>query len=288
MMNTISSENFLRIGAVRYLNSKPLIEGLESHLPFSELRLDYPSLLADDLSEGLLDLALVPSIETIRHSGYKIVSNACVAACGPVQSVMLYSRVPLHNISRLALDAGSRTSAILVQILLARRFGITPEIELLPISHSVEECSADAVLLIGDRALHPPRERFNTSWDLGEEWFHQTGLPFVFACWVSPNNNCSDKVIAALNQSRDRGINSLEEIARSASQSLAVDKPIAYRYLRDHLSYHLGVAEKKGLQLFHEMVMEFDILSKAADFQQSSDSIDVGSHHFPLLRQKCA
>ena len=119
----------VRIGAVNYLNSKPLIEGLHELLPEAELSLDYPSRLAEDLEAGQLDVALVPSIEVLRHADYEIVSDACVATRGPVMSVKLYSRVPFGEIQSLALDAGSRTSAALARIMLQERFGVRPRLE---------------------------------------------------------------------------------------------------------------------------------------------------------------
>ena len=177
-------------------------------------------------------MALIPSVEYIRHAEYEIVSDACVATDGPVLSVMLYSRVPLHEIAHLALVAGSRSSAALVRILLAEQFRIHPEIEQLPLSYSIERSSADAVLLIGDRALHRPEETFCVSWDLGAEWFRQTSLPFVFACWVRRKNRCPEHVSQALNSSRDWGVKHLQQIAQATSRSHSIDSTKAYRYLK--------------------------------------------------------
>ena len=159
-----------RIGAVSYLNSKPLIEGLADRCPDADLLLEVPSRLADQLNDGQLDVALIPSVEAFSNPDYEIVSDACVATHGPVHSVKLYSRVHPGEIRRLALDEGSRTSAALSRIMLDERFGVRPELERLPLGCSVSETSADAVLLIGDRAMATPEERFHTIWDLGEEW----------------------------------------------------------------------------------------------------------------------
>src|SRR6266849_6119233 len=123
----------LRIGAVNYLNSKPLIEGLPELVPEAELVLDFPSRLADRLSEGTLDVALVPSIACLLAPHYEVVSDACVAARGPVLSVKLYFRTEPRHVRRLALDAGSRTSATLARILLAEHHGILPDLEPLPL-----------------------------------------------------------------------------------------------------------------------------------------------------------
>src|SRR5215831_14178958 len=112
----------LRVGAVNYLNTKPLIYGLDRIAPQAELVLDLPSRLADGLAAGRLDVALIPSIEFFQKPDYKIVSDACIACRGPVRSVKLFSRVPLERIKTLALDEGSRTSVALVRILLRERF----------------------------------------------------------------------------------------------------------------------------------------------------------------------
>ena len=127
----------LKIGAVSYLNSKPLIEGLGEISDRIELILDYPSVLADRLGRGELDAALIPSISCFQNPAYEIISDACVATRGPVLSVKLFSRVPIRNIRTLALDAGSRTSAALSQILLAERYQICPELEPLPLGNSM-------------------------------------------------------------------------------------------------------------------------------------------------------
>ena len=154
--------------------------------PQAELRFDLPSRLADDLAAGRLDVALIPSIEFFQNPDYTIVSDACIACRGPVLSVKLFSRVPVQQIRTLALDEGSRTSAALVRILLKERFGIA--------TRDWSRCrsaprwpmpAADAVLLIGDRAIHSPPGRFAEVWDLGDEWCRWAGLPFVFAMWVA-------------------------------------------------------------------------------------------------------
>src|SRR5438445_6751906 len=143
----------IRIGAVNYLNTKPLIYELPLLAPHADLILDVPSRLADRLGEGSLDVALIPVIEYFRAGSYSILPNIAIASRGPVLSVTLFSRVPWLEIRRVALDEGSRTSAVLAQILLRKRYGVRPEITELPLDRSAEEANADAVLLIGDRAM---------------------------------------------------------------------------------------------------------------------------------------
>src|SRR5215831_13432304 len=118
----------VRVGAVNYLNTKPLICDLEGLAPGIELVLDVPSRLADLLAEGRLDVALIPVIEYFRAGGYSVVPNIAIASRGPVLSVTLFSRKPWADIKRVALDAGSRTSAALTLILSRKRYNVTPEI----------------------------------------------------------------------------------------------------------------------------------------------------------------
>ncbi|MBS0202977.1 MAG: menaquinone biosynthesis protein [Planctomycetes bacterium] len=287
-MNTITTgrpaDGRLKIGAVSYLNSKPLIEGLPELLsPIADLRLDYPSRLADDLAAGQLDVALIPSIEYFRGLNYEVISDACVAAHGPVLSVKLYSRVPWGEIKSLALDEGSRTSATLARVMLAERHGVLPRLQPLPLDDRTVDSSADAILLIGDRAISPPAERFVETWDLGEEWFSWTGLPFVFAMWVarSPGNGRTGSVAIDalggtdllaeienfLSQARDRGIATLHDIARREAPLLGLSLPTTISYLSENLQYHLGSAERNGLRLFYELANGLGLAPDGVDLR---------------------
>src|SRR5262249_35033485 len=143
----------IRVGAVEYLNTKPLIYDLEKLAVNVELILEVPSRLADWLADGRLDVALIPVIGYFRAGGYTIVPNIAIASRGPALSVTLFSRVPWAGMRRVALDEGSRTSAALCQILLRKKYGVSPEVVPLPLNGVAEEADADAVLLIGDRAM---------------------------------------------------------------------------------------------------------------------------------------
>ncbi|MGH7136177.1 MAG: menaquinone biosynthetic enzyme MqnA/MqnD family protein, partial [Pirellulales bacterium] len=226
----------LRLGAVRYLNTKPLIFGLRELLPQAELLLDLPSRLADGLAEGTLDVALVPSIEYLRDPSYTIVSDACIACRGPVLSVKLFSRTPIEQIRALALDEGSRTSVALVRILLKERFDLEPRLLPLEIGAAVADVAADAVLVIGDRAMHSPGGgSFAEVWDLGDEWVRWTGLPFVFAMWVARAGFDARELAEALSAARDLGLANLETIAAAEGAPLGLSRPQCVSYLRDNL-----------------------------------------------------
>jgi len=250
----------VRLGAVSYLNSKPLIEDLQYLLPEAAIVLDYPSRLADALAADELDVALIPSVEFFRGSGYEIVSSACVAARGPVMSVKLYCRVHPGKIRRMALDEGSRTSAALVKVILADRYGVFPTSEPLPMESLTTDSSADAVLLIGDRAMHVPDEPFVEVMDLGSVWYDWTGLPFVFAMWVARIGCCPDEVKNALDAARDRGVRAVRRIAKSESPGLGLTERTAVTYLTKYLNYHLTSAERRGLDLFRELAGRQNLL----------------------------
>jgi len=255
----------LQIGAVSYLNSRPLIEGLEDLLPSANLVLDYPSRLADSLSNGSLDVALIPSIEYFRRPGYEVISDACVAARGEVLSVKLYCRVHPGNIRRLALDEGSRTSAALTKIILADRYGVIPQTERLRMESTTLDSSADAVLLIGDRAMHDPTESFVEVMDLGQVWNDWTGLPFVFAMWVARQEANTDGIDDILSHARDLGLARVAEIAAEEAPRLGLTQTVAHNYLTKNLHYHLTSAERSGLKLFCELAAQHNLVKPNVD-----------------------
>jgi chorismate dehydratase len=254
----------MRIGAVNYLNSKPLVWGLEQLAHESQVRFDLPSRLADSLAAGRLDVALIPTVEFFRSPSYAIVSDACVACDGPVLSVKLHFRVPPSRVRSVALDDGSRTSAALTQILLAELYGVSPRCEPLPIGSGLEATVADAVLLIGDRAVRPAAGTFREVWDLGEVWRKWTGLPFVFAMWIARPGIDTKEVAPLLAAARDGGVQHLDEIAAAATKSLDISREIALSYLRDNLHFTLGPQELEGLARFRELCIEHQLVSHSS------------------------
>ncbi len=255
----------LRVGAVTYLNTKPLIEGLRERLgDAGRLSLNLPSRLADDLVASRLDVALIPSIEYFRHPGLKIVSDAVIACRGPVWSVRLLSRVPVRDIRRLALDVGSRTSAAMVRTLLWERYGLKPETIDLGIEQTPESVDADAILLIGDRAMHPARGLYREIWDLGDRWCRWTGLPFVFAMWVAREGIDTDELGYWLEQSRDLGLSRLHEIAAREAPAHGLDAVDVQRYFAENLHFQLGDRERLGLEAFRSKADTLGLIARSA------------------------
>jgi chorismate dehydratase len=246
----------IHVGAVSYLNAKPLYYGLCDILSEVRLTMDVPSRLAEKLAAGELDVALIPSVEYLRgvNRGYEIIPGFAIAARGPVRSVKLFSRVPWESVNRLALDAGSRTSQVLARIWLDTAHGVRPPlVEELPLGVSALESTADAVLVIGDRAMRVPHESFREVVDLGEAWHRLTGLPFVFAFWVARGGVDLGELPAALEQSRARGLAAAGKLAQMHGQRLGLEFTTCYDYLTRILSYDLGEPELAGLRRFAAM-----------------------------------
>jgi chorismate dehydratase len=266
-IHTTPAVQSLKIGAVTYLNTAPLVRGLAELAPNATLSFDHPSRLADNLAAGRLDVALVPCIELARHPEWSIVSNACIGARGPVLSVQMLFRRPPAEVRSLALDEGSRTSAVLAQILLADIHGVRPRLETLPVEASPTDCNADAVLVIGDRAIQAPRETFIDSWDLGDRWLRWTELPFVFAVWAArPGVDCGG-LESALEAARNQGYRELEAIAGERSISMRLPYELVLTYLRDHLHFRLGPGERRGLDLYFRRAAALGLIPHAPKIQ---------------------
>ena len=159
---------------------------------------------------------------------------------------------------------GSRTSAALVQVLLKKRLGIIPELSPFPIGSDLSELDTDAMLIIGDRAMHVDKSDFQETWDLGQAWVEWTGLPFVFAMWTARADLDIElaPIAAALSATRDEGVRHLPEIAAKYASELGISEQEGEVYLRDHLYFYLGEQERQGLDLFRQYVDELSAVSQ--------------------------
>jgi chorismate dehydratase len=254
----------VRIGAVTYLNSRPLVDHLSALAPNATISMDLPSRLADRLVTGRLDVALIPSVEQLRHPDCVICSDACVACDGPVRSIKLYGRVPPERVRSLALDEGSRTSAALAQILFKELLSLEPAIERFPIGTALEDCAADAVMVIGDRGLRCPGGRFEFVWDLGDQWRGYCGLPFVFAMWVARPGVERQDLAPILSAARDHGLRRLPELAAQYGPAAGVSAADCLAYFRDNLRFHLGPRERRGLEAFARLARQHALVPTGA------------------------
>jgi chorismate dehydratase len=241
----------VRIGAVGYLNARPLTWALDRDPGRWAIRYDLPSVCARLLQAGEVDLGLTPSIEYLHAPDYRFVPGIGIGARGPVTSVAIFSKKPMADVRTIALDTSSRTSVALTRVLCHDWFEIAPAF--VPQGPSLEAMTAahDAALLIGDPALEADAAALGlTKIDLGETWLAMTGLPFVFAAWTGRAGAVTGDDVRALQAARDEGLADIEAIAAEYAPN---DPPRAARaaaYLRDNVRYGLGPEEVAGLQLF--------------------------------------
>jgi chorismate dehydratase len=255
----------VRVGAVSYLNTKPLVTYLGHRLPAaSRIELDLPSRLADRLQTGELDLALIPIVEYLRSceaTGYRIFSDACIACLGPVHSVRVFFRKPPIDVRTLAVDEGSRTSIALSCCLFHSRFGRIPELSPLAIDADPQKSEVDAVLVIGDRAMHPEEYHgFVENWDLGEEWYRETSLPFVFAVWAGREEEVDSTVAEALELARDEGVASIQRLAERFASTYRLSVPACRDYLGRHLRFTLTSEALHGAKLFYRQALSLGLV----------------------------
>jgi chorismate dehydratase len=279
-----------RLGAVGYLNARPLVYGLE-RLPRFDIRYDVPAECARLLHEGVVDVGLIPSIEYLRGGPYRMVPGLAIASRGSVASVALYTTRAIEDVRSISMDTSSRTSVALVRVLCARLYKIRPVIDARGPDLTDMLVHSDAALIIGDNALfldhtavRPPvrpvgegsldaagRRRSAEGGelpgiekiDLGDAWMAMTGLPFVYACWVGRPEAMTSGGIDALQQACRTGLANIDAIARDYFPASSEKQAIGAAYLRDNIKYHLGDEERAGLELFFRYAAETGVVPTA-------------------------
>ena len=236
----------IRVAAVSYLNTKPLIYGFEQGMLKEEMELEfeYPSIVAAKLLNGQADIGLVPVAVIPTLPEAHIISDYCIGTDGEVASVCLFSEVPIHDIKHIYLDYQSRTSVALLKILLKKHWNIQPE--LLDAKAGYEEMisGTTAGLVIGDRAFLQ-RKKSAYIYDLGTAWKELTGLPFVFAAWVA-NKPLPASFTNAFNDATGEGMKHIDEIvAQNPYPAYSLDT-----YYRVNINYRLDEEKRKALKLF--------------------------------------
>ena len=242
----------IKVGAVSYLNTKPLLYGVkrsEKLLEQIELIEEYPARIAAMLVEGTIDVGLVPVAVIPKLKEWHIITDYCIGAEGDVASVCLFSEVPIEQIKKVILDYQSRTSVNLCKILLKHHWKIAPGME----DASGEDYRAQikgttAGVVIGDRALEQ-RAVSRYIYDLAGHWKEMTGLPFVFAAWIS-NKKLPDDFIAAFNEANSVGFQHIPEI-------VAYNPFPAYdltKYYLENIDYRLTDSKKTGMKRFLELL----------------------------------
>jgi predicted solute-binding protein len=250
-----------RVCAVSYLNTVPLVWGLLHDPGLQEtfdLRFALPSECADQLARGEADIGIVPVIEMARQ-GLDYFPGTGIACHGPVRSILLISKVPFRDIRTLATDSGSRTSAMLSQIILAERFGVRPKVFSHPAELEDMLAKADAALLIGDAALRadPATLPYETL-DLGAEWVAMTGLPMVFAVWAGRKEVIRGAYGQAFLASCRYGLAHMDDMVRAESAARDFSEAVVRRYLTHHIVFELGERDYEGMRLYIQRALQLD------------------------------
>lgn len=244
----LESATMQRIASVSYLNSKPLIAGLDSTAGV-KLMLEVPSGLLACLREGRADAALLPVIDYQRLAGLTIIPAGGIGSDGPTLTVRLFGRVPIEQIRSLACDPESHTSVALARIVLSRRYGLRPEFVDL---RNADEDPTQARLLIGDKVVCEEPKGFDHQLDLGSEWKQLTGLPFVFATWMARGGTDHGSLYEILLEAKARGREATEAIVRQHAVPRGWPVEMARQYLTKNLRFDIGPRELEAIGLFHE------------------------------------
>ncbi|MCF6149964.1 MAG: menaquinone biosynthesis protein [Candidatus Kuenenia sp.] len=251
----------IKIGVVPYMNAKPLIYGLEQHKDSIELLFEVPALLPGMLNNDSIDVALIPSIEYFRNGNYAIIPDIAIASHGTVESVKIFSKVPIANIHTAALDKSSLTSHALTKIILHGRYHLTPRYTQCNDRYSISDTEADAVLIIGDNAIKIADNGYVTL-DLGQAWYEYAKLPFVYAVWVVKRGRKIPELNELLVNSKKVGIQHVEEIALSEANRLNLSFDTCFHYLTKAIQYDLDKEEIKGLKKFYQCAVAIELAPK--------------------------
>ncbi len=245
----------IRISAVSYYNTLPLIYGIlhSGLLTGYELDLNIPSVCADKLLRGESDLSLVPVGALPAFNSYRLISDYCIGAVGKVKSVVLLSNSSVHDLRTIYLDTDSRTSVNLARVLVKRLWNIQVEWKSLAQINPLLLGPGEGVVLIGDKTFKA-RPNFQFCYDLAEAWFELTGLPFVFAAWVS-TSPLPAEFLQQFEAALTWGVNHRKESMQLAT-NLMIGEDELLHYLENYISFQLDESKKKGLDLFLSFLKE--------------------------------
>lgn len=243
-----------RIACVSYLNSKPLIHGLDRQDDV-QLMLDVPAKLLPMLRDGLCDVAMLPTIDYQRMDDLIIIPAAAIGCDGPTLTVRLFSRDPIQCMTVLACDPDSHTSVALARILLKEIYGLWPE--LIPLSQANEDAPR---LLIGDKVVVKEPQGFPHQFDLGELWKRWSGLPFVFATWMARRRDGLESLHELLLGARLSGMADIERILQSQAVPTGWPIDIARKYLTHYLHYEFGPLQQQAIKRFHALAHKHGLL----------------------------
>jgi predicted solute-binding protein len=295
----------LRISIVQYLNTAPLVRGF-THGPLRgkyQLSFTVPSQCAEALRAGAADVAIIPAIEYQRIDDLVVLPNLSIASKKSVRSLLLVSKKPIEEVTRIALDSSSRSTQVLVCILCAKRWGIAPECFEADPELPAMLGAADAALLIGDPALRlaldaesngtrDAAERITWPgaiagraegstlfvYDVVEQWQALTRLPAVLAVWAARPDAATPEVVQDFQQSLGFGLEHLDEISREAAQGLGLPVGKLRRYLAENIDYTLDAENLRGLGKYFSYAAELGIIPEVRKIVRAAEVGARGPH----------
>jgi chorismate dehydratase len=261
----------LRISAISFLNTAPLMWDFENGEPAALLRQRFdisytiPSRCAEQLKEGSADIGIIPVAAYTTIPDLVIVPDVAIAAKNKVRSILLVSKVSLEKIRSVATDDSSRTSAALVEIYLRKFVGTNPGFSRQKPDLKTMLQWHDAALLIGDPALQAHVTGYFV-YDLAEEWKRWTGRPFVFAFWAVRKGALLEQgaacnIAQVFQQSRDNGLKHIPEIASAWAPKLGLSAKLIAEYLTENVDYSLDADNLEGLRLFYRYGVEYGVFA---------------------------
>ena len=244
----------MKIGCVPYINSLPLIYGIENEV----IKLP-PRTLAKLLREDRLDVALAPSVILFDKKNYKVVPNISISSRGEVKSIILFYRDKIEDIKKVAVDLETMSSFVLLKLILRKKYKIDPEYYRSP-KIQLKQSPYDAQLLIGDKAM-----TYNAQCnklDLGHEWFDLTHLPFIFALWVVRRGADYEKICLKLSQAKVEGLQNIDKVIENIN---FLPKKVLKNYFAENVNYDLGEDEIEGFKRFNQLLIESNMIQKKVE-----------------------
>jgi len=286
----------LRISIVEFLNTAPLVWGF-THGPLEgryDLSFTVPSLCAEALRAGQVDVAIIPAVEYQRIENLVVLPEMAIAARDEVRSILVLSKKPIEHARRIALDTNSRSSVALTRLLCRGLWRISPEFVDAPPDPQAMLATADAALVIGDPALRVrlkldalesklpsgPKSRSICGggaddplpvpgvealyvYDVAQQWRQMTGKPCVLAVWAGRREAMTPEVIADFLASRQYGVAHIGEIAENAALKLDLPPNQLERYLRENIDFSLDAENLAGLRLYFDLCAEAGLIPQA-------------------------
>lgn len=267
-MNEKRGENpLINLGAAPFLNMQPLIYPLEKGLVEHSFNIMYfdPFLLSGNLSEGVVDVAPIPSVEFLRTDDYSILPDISISSFGKVDSVILKARKEITKIKSVSVDSRSRSSTALLRIVLELFLGLKPEyVKREPVNGFLQ--GVDAGMLIGNAGLQArylSAEKSAFTYDLGELWTRETALPFVYAVIaIRKGDDATARGCKDLVSTREKGVRFIPEIVDTESRKLGLSREHCTTYLKERIKYDLDGPKIDGLIRYRDLLFELGEIEK--------------------------